>query len=89
MSVAAFGPNVPVPEDVQRLPVAVAPTEPPKPAVLLSEQIVWSAPALAVGTTAITTSSAGGAEVSDAPFVSVTITWYRFPLSPSPGARFV
>jgi hypothetical protein len=49
-SVVAFGANAPVPEDVQRPPVAPPPTVPPKPAVALLEQIVWLPPALAVAT---------------------------------------
>jgi hypothetical protein len=51
-SVVAFGAKVPVPEDVQRPPVAPPPTVPPKGAVALLEQIVWLPPALAVATLA-------------------------------------
>ena len=47
-------------------PVAPPPTVPPKPAVALPAQIVWLAPALAVAG-ALTVSTAGGAEVTDAP----------------------
>ena len=43
-----LGAKVPVPEDDQRPPVPVPPTDPSNPAVLLLAQIVWLAPALAV-----------------------------------------
>ena len=46
--VVPFGENVPVPEDVQRPPVAPPPTVPPSADVSLPAQIVWLPPALAV-----------------------------------------
>jgi hypothetical protein len=49
----APGTKVPVPEDVQRPPVAPPPTVPPRLVVALLEQIVWLGPALAVAALAI------------------------------------
>src|SRR5580658_7523065 len=48
-NVVAFGKKMPEPELVQMPPVALPPTEPPRPAVSLPAVIVWLPPALAVG----------------------------------------
>jgi hypothetical protein len=75
-SAVALGTKVPVPEDVQRPPVAPPPTVPPSGVVALDEQIVWLGPTLAVLALAIVivigaltaTQAPGGSSV-----VSVTV----------------
>jgi len=76
--VVVLGAKVPVPEDVQRPPVAPPPTDPPNPAVLLLAQIVWLAPAVTTAnlftvTTACADRAVQGARSPVEVSVSVTV----------------
>ena len=80
LSVVALGAKLPVPEEVQRPPVAPPPIVPPRGAEALLEQIVWL-PAEEAVAGVLMVSTAGGAEVADGLHAPLTMTRYWLPFS--------